>query len=184
MRRWTCSGVGDDFDFHGRAFGQGGDLHGGTGGEIRREIFGVNFVHGGEIAEVGHEDGAFDDVGEREALVVEDGFDVLQRAFGLGFDVAGGEVAGGRVERYLAGAKQQAADALKYTATDVQRLGCVDDVLPEPAGGTHNDPAAAMEMVDERLRYHLAVLRGLPLEKLLEQRYLKFRNIAQFYTTA
>jgi acetyl-CoA carboxylase carboxyl transferase subunit alpha len=80
--------------------------------------------------------------------------------------------------------KQQAADALKYTAADVQRLGCVDDVLPEPAGGTQNDPAAAMAMVDERLRYHFAALRSLPIEKLLEQRYLKFRNIAQFYTTA
>ena len=80
--------------------------------------------------------------------------------------------------------KQQAADALKYTATDVQRLGCVDDVLPEPEGGTQNDPAAAMALVDERLQYHLANLRGLPIEELLEQRYQKFRNIAQFYTTA
>jgi acetyl-CoA carboxylase carboxyl transferase subunit alpha len=80
--------------------------------------------------------------------------------------------------------KQQAADALKYTATDVQRLGCVDDVLPEPEGGTQNDPAAAMAMVDEKLRYHLAALRGLPIDELLELRYRKFRNIAQFYTTA
>lgn len=80
--------------------------------------------------------------------------------------------------------KQQAADALKYTATDVQRLGCVDDVLPEPEGGTQNDPAAAMALVDERLQYHLANLRSLPIEQLLEQRYQKFRNIAQFYTTA
>ncbi|MDW5265064.1 MULTISPECIES: acetyl-CoA carboxylase carboxyltransferase subunit alpha [Acidobacteriaceae] len=80
--------------------------------------------------------------------------------------------------------KQQAAAALKYTATDVQRLGCVDDVLPEPEGGTQNDPAAAMALVDERLQYHLANLRSLPIEELLEQRYQKFRNIAQFYTTA
>jgi len=80
--------------------------------------------------------------------------------------------------------KQQAADALKYTATDVQRLGCVDDVLPEPEGGTQNDPAAAMALVDERLQYHLANLRGLPIEELLERRYQKFRSIAQFYTTA
>ncbi|HEY1741657.1 MAG TPA: acetyl-CoA carboxylase carboxyltransferase subunit alpha [Granulicella sp.] len=79
--------------------------------------------------------------------------------------------------------KQQAAAALKYTATDVQRLGCVDDVLPEPEGGTQNDPAAAMAMVDEKLQYHLAALRELPLEELLEQRYQKFRNIAQFYIT-
>lgn len=80
--------------------------------------------------------------------------------------------------------KQQAADALKYTAADVQSLGCVDDVLPEPEGGTQNDPAAAMALVDERLQYHLANLRDLPIEDLLEQRYQKFRNIAQFYTTA
>jgi acetyl-CoA carboxylase carboxyl transferase subunit alpha len=80
--------------------------------------------------------------------------------------------------------KQQAAAALKYTASDVQLLGCVDDVLPEPPGGTQNDPAAAMAMVDEKLRYHLATLRALSLDEMLEQRYLKFRNIAQFYVTA
>lgn len=79
--------------------------------------------------------------------------------------------------------KQQAAAALKYTASDVQLLGCVDDVLPEPPGGAQDDPAAAMAMVDEKLRYHLGTLRALSLDKMLEQRYLKFRNMAQFYTT-
>lgn len=83
-----------------------------------------------------------------------------------------------------AGKKQQAAAALKYTAIDVKDLGCVDDVLPEPEGGTQNDPAAAMQMLDERLTFHLAAIRSLPLDQLLEQRYTKFRNIAQFYTTA
>ena len=80
--------------------------------------------------------------------------------------------------------KQQAAAALKYTAIDVKRLGCVDDVLPEPQGGTQADPAAAMAMLDEKLSYHLASIRSLPLDELLEQRYQKFRNMAQFYTTA
>ncbi|MCU1223235.1 MAG: acetyl-CoA carboxylase, carboxyl transferase, alpha subunit [Edaphobacter sp.] len=80
--------------------------------------------------------------------------------------------------------KQQAAAALKYTAGDVKLLGCVDDVLPEPSGGTQNDPAAAMAIVDEKLRYHLGTLHALSIEELLEQRYVKFRNIAQFYTTA
>jgi acetyl-CoA carboxylase carboxyl transferase subunit alpha len=79
--------------------------------------------------------------------------------------------------------KQQAADALKYTAIDVKALGCVDDILPEPEGGTQNDPAAAMAMVDARLQHHFAVVRGLPVGELLDQRYRKFRNIAQFYTT-
>jgi acetyl-CoA carboxylase carboxyl transferase subunit alpha len=80
--------------------------------------------------------------------------------------------------------KQQAAAALKYTAFDVKRMGCVDEVLPEPAGGTQNDPAAAMAMIDEKLSFHLASLNAIPLDELLAQRYLKFRNIAQFYTTA
>jgi acetyl-CoA carboxylase carboxyl transferase subunit alpha len=79
--------------------------------------------------------------------------------------------------------KQQAATALKYTAVDVKLLGCVDEVLPEPWGGTQNNPEEAMALVDERLRGNLAELRALPLETLLEQRYTKFRNIAQFYTT-
>ena len=42
----------------------------------------------------------------------------------------------------------------------------------------------AMVLVDERLRFHLAELDGKPLDQLLEERYQKFRNIAQFYTSA
>ncbi len=79
--------------------------------------------------------------------------------------------------------KQQAAAALRYTAFSAKDLGCVDDVLTEPEGGTHLDPAAAMAMVDEKLRYHLAQIDATPIDQLLEQRYTKFRNIAQFYTT-
>ncbi|MEO6806380.1 MAG: acetyl-CoA carboxylase carboxyltransferase subunit alpha [Edaphobacter sp.] len=79
--------------------------------------------------------------------------------------------------------KQQAASALKYTSGDVKLMGCVDDVLREPEGGTQNDPVETMELVGEKLRYHLAELRALPLDVMLERRYTKFRNIAQFYTT-
>jgi len=78
--------------------------------------------------------------------------------------------------------KQQAAAALKYTASDVQLLGCVDDVLKEPEGGSQEDPASAFASVDERLRFHLAALRSLSTDQLLAERYSKFRNIAQFYT--
>jgi acetyl-CoA carboxylase carboxyl transferase subunit alpha len=83
-----------------------------------------------------------------------------------------------------AGKKQHAAAALKYTAFSAKDLGCVDDVLSEPDGGTHKDPACAMAMVDERLRYHLAQLDTKPIDQLLKERYTKFRNIAQYYTTA
>ena len=80
--------------------------------------------------------------------------------------------------------KQQAAAALRYTATDVQKLGCVDDVIREPEGGTQMDPAFAMELVNERLERHLGDLKRLSIDELLAARYTKFRNIAQFYTTA
>jgi acetyl-CoA carboxylase carboxyl transferase subunit alpha len=83
-----------------------------------------------------------------------------------------------------AGKKVQAATALRYTAEDVKGLGCVDDVIVEPVGGTQNDPELAAQLVGERLQQHLNELRSLPIEQLLEARYAKFRNIAQFYTTA
>jgi acetyl-CoA carboxylase carboxyl transferase subunit alpha len=79
--------------------------------------------------------------------------------------------------------KVQAATALRYTAGDVQELGCVDDVICEPEGGTQNDPERAMQYVDERLQLHLSEIESLSIEQLLEARYAKFRNIAQFYTT-
>jgi len=82
-----------------------------------------------------------------------------------------------------AGKKQQAASALKYTAGDVRALNCVDDVVPEPEGGTQNDLAGAVAILDEKLRYHLDQLRAYPVDELVRRRYEKFRNIAQFYTS-
>ena len=55
----------DHFDLHVRAFRQRGDLDGGTSREIVGEIFRVNFVHAGKIAEIRQEYRAFHDVGER-----------------------------------------------------------------------------------------------------------------------
>jgi len=79
--------------------------------------------------------------------------------------------------------KQQAAVALRYTSKDVKMLGCVDDVISEPEGGTHMDPAFAMQLVNDRLERHLNDLQSLSIDDLLAARYNKFRNIAQFYTT-
>ncbi len=79
--------------------------------------------------------------------------------------------------------KQLAAAALKYTATDVLRLGCVDEVLKEPKGGAQNDLPAAFALVDDRLQHHLAQLQQMPLDAMLEKRYTKFREIARFYTS-
>ena len=63
------------------------------------------------------------------------------------------------------------------------RFGDID-VIREPEGGAHVDPACAMQMVNERLERHFAELTAMPIETLLAERYNKFRNIAQFYQTA
>jgi acetyl-CoA carboxylase carboxyl transferase subunit alpha len=80
--------------------------------------------------------------------------------------------------------KQQAAMALRYTSKDVRALGCVDDVIPEPPGGTQADAEHAFALVDQRLVQHLDELKGLSIDELLDRRYDKFRNIAQFYSVA
>ena len=75
-----------------------------------------------------------------------------------------------------------AAAALKATAEDVKRLGCVDDVVREPGKGAHENPNEAAELLREKLRWHLNELKLLSTDDLVERRYQKFRNIAQFYT--
>lgn len=74
----------------------------------------------------------------------------------------------------------QAAEALKLTAADIDELDCViDDVIPEPEGGAHNDPPAAAAAVKEFLVKHLDELKKLSPEELIEQRYQKFRAMTR-----
>jgi acetyl-CoA carboxylase carboxyl transferase subunit alpha len=74
----------------------------------------------------------------------------------------------------------QAAEALKLTAADIDELGCViDEVIPEPEGGAHNDPVAAAANVKKALLKHLAGLKKLSPDELVEQRYQKFRAMTQ-----
>jgi acetyl-CoA carboxylase carboxyl transferase subunit alpha len=80
--------------------------------------------------------------------------------------------------------KQQAAAALRYTAKDTLALGCVDEVIDEPAGGTQADLPRAFELVDASLAKHFGELRAMPLDEMLARRYEKFRTMAQFYKSA
>ena len=73
----------------------------------------------------------------------------------------------------------EAAEALKLTAMDIDSLGVIiDDVIPEPLGGAHNDHAAAAATVKEYLKKHLEELKQLSPEELVEQRYQKFRAMS------
>lgn len=79
--------------------------------------------------------------------------------------------------------KEQAAEALKLTAQDMQSMGLIDQILPEPIGGAHADPMAAMDSVGKAIAERLQELRQIPLDDLLESRYQKFRRIAQLEQT-
>lgn len=78
--------------------------------------------------------------------------------------------------------KDRAAAALKITATDVSKLGCVDDIVPEPPEGIYSDHPAGACLLAAALRKHLAELQKIPIDELVAARQAKFRNIAQFYT--
>src|SRR6202140_445404 len=77
--------------------------------------------------------------------------------------------------------KELAAEAMRITATDLDELGCIDDIVPEPEGGAHRDHEAAAALLDASLQKHYAELKNIPTPELLVSRYNKFRNIAQFY---
>ena len=75
----------------------------------------------------------------------------------------------------------QAAEALKLTAQDVDSLGTViDEVIPEPLGGVHQDHDLAASTLKKHLLKHLTELEEYSPEGLIEQRYQRFRVIAEF----
>ena len=81
------------------------------------------------------------------------------------------------------GKKELAAQAMRITAKDNLQLGLCDDVVAEPPGGAHNDYDAAANFLAEALEKHLSELEKKPIAELVDARYRKFRNIAQYFET-
>ena len=77
--------------------------------------------------------------------------------------------------------KDLAAQALRITASDLQELGCIDDVLPEPEGGAHRDHEAAAALLAAGLQKHYSELKKIPASELVASRYNKFRHMAEFF---
>jgi acetyl-CoA carboxylase carboxyl transferase subunit alpha len=74
----------------------------------------------------------------------------------------------------------EAAAALKLTAQSLLELGVVDEVIQEPAGGAHRNPAETMDAVKEAVLRHLGRLKKVTRHKLAERRYEKFARIGRF----
>lgn len=75
--------------------------------------------------------------------------------------------------------KVDAADALKITAPDLLAMGIIDEIVPEPPGGAHNDPAGAGDRLDAALTRVLADVTRTPSDIRLARRYDKFRNMGR-----
>ncbi len=74
-----------------------------------------------------------------------------------------------------------AAAALKLTAEDLIKLGVIDGMVEEPMGGAHHDAGYVAEKIKEKIESALSELEKLPAEKLLEERYQKFRKMGVFH---
>ena len=74
----------------------------------------------------------------------------------------------------------QAAEAMRISAKELKALDLIDELVPEPLGGAHHNYGLAADNLKAALLRNLAELKKLPVDGLLEQRYLKFRNIGKF----
>jgi acetyl-CoA carboxylase carboxyl transferase subunit alpha len=77
---------------------------------------------------------------------------------------------------------QDAASAMKITAQDLARFGVVDTIVPEPIGGAHREPAAAVAATGEAIAIALAELRQLDRAAVVQQRRAKFLAIGRALT--
>jgi acetyl-CoA carboxylase carboxyl transferase subunit alpha len=71
----------------------------------------------------------------------------------------------------------QAAEVLKLTGQDLLKMGIIDEVIPEPLGGAHRDPAKIAQNIKESIIRNLKELEAFDKDELLKLRYKKFRGM-------
>ena len=71
----------------------------------------------------------------------------------------------------------EAAEALKLTARDMKERGIVDEILPEPLGGAHKEPEAALGAVGDALDRVISGLAEADSEALVKARHERYRRI-------
>lgn len=78
----------------------------------------------------------------------------------------------------------EAAEALKLNSENLLDLHVIDAIIKEPLGGAHHQPEVVYKNVKQFISEQWQILRRIPKDILLEQRYLKFRKIGEFSTTS
>jgi acetyl-CoA carboxylase carboxyl transferase subunit alpha len=76
--------------------------------------------------------------------------------------------------------KELAAEAMGITADRLSKLSLVDEVVREPLGGAHRDPAATAETVKSTVLRNLNELESVPLEQLLSARHVRLKAFGAF----
>lgn len=76
----------------------------------------------------------------------------------------------------------EVAESLKITAADCLRLEVIDEIVPEPEGGAHRDPNYASALLLDSLTDRLAELLDMSTDRLVRERYRKFRRMGQHNT--
>jgi len=76
---------------------------------------------------------------------------------------------------------EMAAGALRIIPKDLLSLGVIDEIVAEPEGGAHLDPATTAHSVGDAMERALGELEHLPVSDLVERRYQKFRRMGQFF---
>ncbi|MEO0572432.1 MAG: acetyl-CoA carboxylase carboxyltransferase subunit alpha [Bacteroidota bacterium] len=76
--------------------------------------------------------------------------------------------------------KEQAADALKLTATDMKRLKLIDEIVKEPLGGAHKDRDKTFDIVKKKIATHYEELKKLSPKDLVKTRMDKYANMGVF----
>jgi acetyl-CoA carboxylase carboxyl transferase subunit alpha len=75
-----------------------------------------------------------------------------------------------------------AAAALKLTGEDLMKFGIVDEIIPEPMGGAHQNPPAVANALKAAVLKQIRKLKSLGTDELIDKRYAKFRKIGEFTT--
>ena len=76
---------------------------------------------------------------------------------------------------------ETAAIAMKIMASDLNELGIIDEIIPEPDGGAHGDHEGAARLLGDVIERQLLVLSSQSPKQLLDSRYEKFRRMGQFF---
>ena len=76
--------------------------------------------------------------------------------------------------------KEQAAEALKLTASDMKKLKLVDEIIKEPLGGAHRDREKTFESVSNAIIKHYEILKNLSPKDLVAKRMDKYMQMGVF----